>query len=188
MFCCPCRLQDRQKRAELDSLLQGVQLPQQISVAKESLLEARDLPPSQPVQHRHTLLEFQEPEDHEGEARIRQWHSSRTPVPCAIPPTGEGDADIVKHNAASLKTAVWSWSSTYQPSPTHYQSWTPLPPPHSLTLKAGPLTMAHSHVLSSTHPPPSVSTQGWSSNQGWSATHPPPSASSQLPCQHCMSH
>ncbi|CAL8343348.1 unnamed protein product [Merluccius merluccius] len=57
-------LHDRQKKTERDSLLQGVQLPQQIAVAKESLMEARDLP-SQPVQHGHTLLEFQEPENHE---------------------------------------------------------------------------------------------------------------------------
>ena len=80
-------------------MLQGVQIPQQIALAKESLLDARDLP-TQPVQHGHTLLEFQEPENHEGEAKIRQRRSSRTPVPCAIPHTGGGA--ITQHDAASL--------------------------------------------------------------------------------------
>ncbi|XP_049323834.1 serine/threonine-protein kinase pim-1-like [Astyanax mexicanus] len=46
-------------------------VPNVRKAAKESLLEARDLP-SQPVQRNITLLEFQEPENHEGEAKICQ--------------------------------------------------------------------------------------------------------------------
>ena len=76
-----------------------MQLPQQIALAKESLQDAHDLL-SQPVQHGHTLFEFQEPENHDSEAKIRQRHSSRTPVPCAIPHTGGGA--ITQHDAASL--------------------------------------------------------------------------------------
>ena len=65
------RLQDRQKRADRDSLLQGVELPQQVHVAEESLLEALDLP-SEPVPHGHADLEFEEPDNREGEAVIRR--------------------------------------------------------------------------------------------------------------------
>ncbi|CAL8320109.1 unnamed protein product [Gadus morhua 'NCC'] len=64
-------LQDRQKRADRDSLLQGVELPQQVHVAEESLLEALDLP-SEPVSHGHADLEFEEPDNREGEAVIRR--------------------------------------------------------------------------------------------------------------------
>ncbi|XP_073724498.1 uncharacterized protein [Misgurnus anguillicaudatus] len=180
-------LQDCSKTSEKGSLLQGVRLPRQIAVAKESLLEVRDLP-SQPVQHGHTPLEFQEPENREGEAKIRRRNSSRTP---AIPHSGGEEASIAQHDAASSQNiSTEGWSSANQPSPTQYQSWSSYQAP-----------LAHSHVWSSTHPqpsassqgwsatqpPPSASTQGWSaphpqasaSIQGWSTTNPPPSASSQ---------
>ncbi|KAJ3582457.1 hypothetical protein NHX12_000590 [Muraenolepis orangiensis] len=65
-----CWWHGRQKRTNRDSLLQGVELPQKLSVATESLLEARELP-SAPVEHGHDVMEFQEPENREGEAVIR---------------------------------------------------------------------------------------------------------------------
>lgn len=73
------RLQDRQKRTDRDSLLQGVELSQQVHVAEESLLEALELP-SEPVPHGHTDMEFPGPENREGEAVIRRRRCARTQV------------------------------------------------------------------------------------------------------------
>ncbi|KAF4076808.1 hypothetical protein AMELA_G00219370, partial [Ameiurus melas] len=70
-------LLDRKKRTDRDSLLQGVQLPQQVNSAKDSLPNARSLP-SSPVEHGHAVMEFKEPENHEGEAMIRRRHCGRT--------------------------------------------------------------------------------------------------------------
>lgn len=156
---CLCRLHDRQKRTERDSLLQGVQLPQQITVARESLMEARDLP-SQPIQYGHTLLEFQEPENREGETKIRQRHSARTPAPVShtISHTGGGDAFIAKHGAAEFpvssdNSSMEDWSSTHHLPPAHNQSW-------SSFLQA---PLQHSQGWSSTYQLPPTHSQGWSS-------------------------
>ena len=65
------RLHERQKRTGRDSLLQGVQLPEKATAAEDSLPLPRELP-TEPVQHGHVSLEFQEPDNREGEALIRQ--------------------------------------------------------------------------------------------------------------------
>jgi len=77
LFCTFSRLHDRQKRTDRDSLLQGVQLPQKVSVAKDPLPQAKVLP-STPVEHGHAKIQFQEPENREGEAVIRPRHSFRS--------------------------------------------------------------------------------------------------------------
>ncbi|GAA6073492.1 uncharacterized protein LOC120467157, partial [Tachysurus ichikawai] len=68
---------DRQKRTDRDTLLQGVRLPQQISVAKPSLPNPRGFPIAH-VEHGHAVIEFQEPENIEGEAVIRHQKHART--------------------------------------------------------------------------------------------------------------
>ncbi|XP_016424202.1 uncharacterized protein LOC107752689, partial [Sinocyclocheilus rhinocerous] len=60
-------LLDRQKRTDRDTLLQGVELPQQVDLATEPLPKPKVLP-SAPVEHKHVPIEFQEPENREGEA------------------------------------------------------------------------------------------------------------------------
>ncbi|KAI7802109.1 hypothetical protein IRJ41_000410 [Triplophysa rosa] len=70
-------LHDRQKRTDRDTLLQGVELPQHIGLAKEPLPKPREHP-SGPVEHGHVPIEFQEPENLEGEAVIRQRKYART--------------------------------------------------------------------------------------------------------------
>ncbi|XP_041658917.1 uncharacterized protein LOC121519884 [Cheilinus undulatus] len=60
-------LHERQKRAGRDSLLQGVQLPQNISVAKEPMPKPKPLPTA-PVEHGHLCMEFQEPENRKAES------------------------------------------------------------------------------------------------------------------------
>ncbi|XP_041658918.1 uncharacterized protein LOC121519885 [Cheilinus undulatus] len=69
-------LHERQKRAGRDSLLQGVQLPQNISVAKEPMPKPKPLPTA-PVEHGHLCMEFQEPENRKGEAVIRPRRANR---------------------------------------------------------------------------------------------------------------
>ncbi|GAA6096988.1 uncharacterized protein LOC120467157, partial [Tachysurus ichikawai] len=63
-------LLDQQKRTDRDTLQQGVEFPQQISVAKHSLPNPRGIPTA-PVKHGHAVIEFQEPENFKGEAVIR---------------------------------------------------------------------------------------------------------------------
>ncbi|XP_047235730.1 uncharacterized protein LOC124876775 [Girardinichthys multiradiatus] len=70
-------LHGRQKRTDRDTLLRGVQLPQKVSVAENSLPDPRQLP-SIPVEHGHKCMEFQEPENREGEAVIRPRVGGKT--------------------------------------------------------------------------------------------------------------
>ncbi|XP_056443331.1 uncharacterized protein LOC130380173 [Gadus chalcogrammus] len=90
-------LQDRQKRADRDSLLQGVELPQQVHMAEEYLLEALDLP-SEPVPHGHADMEFEEPDNREGEAVIRR---RRRQTQVSRADTGGDDALPVPFPASS---------------------------------------------------------------------------------------
>ncbi|RXN02310.1 hypothetical protein ROHU_035082 [Labeo rohita] len=59
-------LLDRQKRTDRDTLLQGVELPQQVGLANEPLPKPKVLP-SALVQHSHVPITFQEPENREDE-------------------------------------------------------------------------------------------------------------------------
>ncbi|XP_067281466.1 uncharacterized protein [Pseudorasbora parva] len=70
-------LLDRQRRTDRDTLLQGVELPQPVGLAKEPLPKPRELP-SAPDEHGHVAIEFQEPENQEGEAVICQRKYART--------------------------------------------------------------------------------------------------------------
>ncbi|MEQ2189803.1 hypothetical protein GOODEAATRI_029126, partial [Goodea atripinnis] len=78
-------LHGRQKRTDRDTLLQGVQLPQKVSVAENSLPDPRQLP-SIPVEHGHKCMEFQEPENREGEAVIRPRVGGKTGSSKHCPP------------------------------------------------------------------------------------------------------
>ncbi|XP_039634022.1 uncharacterized protein LOC120544388 isoform X1 [Perca fluviatilis] len=182
-------LQDRQKRTDHDSLLQGVQLPQQVNLAEESLLEARDLP-SEPVQRANTVMEFQEPENREGEAVIRKRRCARAVFPTVHTDTGAGasstnadqdwpraqhwpgDAvfpaltDVAycqqgQHSAPASPSQGWS---PYQPSPapaSHSQGWSPYQP--------SPAPASHSQGWSpyqpSQSPAPATHSQGWNTYQ-----------------------
>ncbi|XP_038137046.1 uncharacterized protein LOC119780874 [Cyprinodon tularosa] len=61
----------RDKRKDRDMLLQGTVLPKQLHLAKEPLPATKTLPAA-PVQHGHEKMEFEEPENREGEAFPRQ--------------------------------------------------------------------------------------------------------------------
>ena len=184
---------------ERDSLLQGVQLPQQIALATQSLPEARDLP-SEPVQRGYTPLEFLEPENREGEAKIRQRR--RTPAPCAFQDT-ERDTSVEKGLSVSEHSCAKGWTS-----PSHHQSWTsflqeplqhypdwsstyqvpPAPPPaHPQSWSTCQLPVPHTHGWPATFHPPAAYTHGWSSTHppppststhGWSSTYPAPPSTS----------
>nr|XP_023675259.1 uncharacterized protein LOC111847890 [Paramormyrops kingsleyae] len=110
-------LYERQKRTDRESLLQGVQLPQKVSAAKDSLPKARDLP-SAPVEHGHVAMEFQEPENREGEAVIRRRRSVRTgyaqdcpPGSCAWPAASASSSYQMGHQPPS---SIPAWSSYEQ--------------------------------------------------------------------------
>ncbi|XP_058260426.1 uncharacterized protein LOC131362442 [Hemibagrus wyckioides] len=177
-------LLDRQKKTDWDTLLQGVDLPQQISVAKDLLPKPRGLP-STPVQHGHAVIEFQEPENLEGEAVICRCKHARTET--AVSQTqaaGEpfwpgvqqdpewfnwpGFSDQQGHYPSVTAPLSQGWSSfppAHRPSaPTpHSQGWSSFPPAHR---PSGPTP--HSQEWSSfppaQHPSaPTPQTQGWSS-------------------------
>ncbi|XP_048017744.1 uncharacterized protein LOC125249485 [Megalobrama amblycephala] len=74
----------RQKRVDRDMLLQGTALPNQLYLAKEPLPEVRELPAA-PAQHGHEAMEFEKPENKEGEAFIRKRISNRCPLPTPPP-------------------------------------------------------------------------------------------------------
>ena len=59
----------RQKKASTNTLLQGVKLPE-VEVSKEAVLSARERPP-QPQPH-HTAIQFDEPQNREGEAAFKR--------------------------------------------------------------------------------------------------------------------
>ncbi|XP_041824833.1 uncharacterized protein LOC121629265 [Melanotaenia boesemani] len=181
-------LQDRQKRMDRDSLLQGVQLPQQVDLATESLLEAQDLP-SEPVQHGHKPMEFPEPENLEGEAMIR--------------PRRGGRKQVLKSHSDTSYSQDWSsfqppsaqesqgWSSFQPPSTQASQGWSSFQPPSAATSQGWssfqPPSAATSQGWSSFQPPSAATSQGWSSfqppsaatSQGWSSFQPPSAATSQ---------
>ncbi|XP_053699560.1 uncharacterized protein LOC128746500 [Synchiropus splendidus] len=174
-------LHDRQKRTERDSLLQGVQLPQQIAVTEELLPEPRALP-SQPVQHGQAPLEFQEPENREGEARIRQRRSTRTPAPlpqsAGFPPVaGQWPPLSWTPFPQTPQVQPHGWFSAYQPPPTGPQAWPSThrapfaPPPHPQGWSAYPqVPPPHFYAWPSTSQAPT---------QGWPSAYQPPSTSSQ---------
>ncbi|ROL44115.1 hypothetical protein DPX16_8899 [Anabarilius grahami] len=61
-------------------LLQSTALPKQLYLAKEPLPEVRELPAA-PAQHGHENMEFEEPENKEGEAFICKRISNRSTSP-----------------------------------------------------------------------------------------------------------
>ncbi|KAG1955491.1 hypothetical protein F2P79_008547 [Pimephales promelas] len=187
-------LLDRQKRTDRDTLLQGVELPQPVGLAKELLPKPRELP-SAPVDHGHVAIEFQEPENREGEAVIRQRKYART---------GTGVSSIMHTDSGLRDTSpsgtdwpgaqqfpgwdAWPGYSGLSFPPSHSQGWSSVPPSHSQSWSSVP--PSHSQDWSSV--PPSHS-QSWSSvppshSQGWSSV--PPSHSqdwSSVPPSHSQS-
>ncbi|CAL8277050.1 unnamed protein product [Boreogadus saida] len=97
-------LQDRQKRADRDSLLQGVELPQQVHVAEESLLEALDLP-SEPVPHGHADLEFGEPDNREELVPIPTTVSSSVSISWLVPIPAASNTVVSVSGLGLLPTA-----------------------------------------------------------------------------------
>ena len=133
--------------------------------------------------------------------RVRQKSASNT-VPGHLYPvsfhTQVGETQLLPMTMLlPLETAVWRAGPLPISHPQHTtragllffrHPWntprsTPLPkeqpPAHTQGWSTYQAPLVHSHVWSSTHPPPSATTQGWSSNKGWSATHTQPSASTQ---------
>ncbi|XP_056603668.1 uncharacterized protein LOC130420406 [Triplophysa dalaica] len=189
-------LLDRQKRTDRDTLLQGVELPQQIGIAKEPLPKPRELP-SGPVEHGHVPIEFKEPENREGEAVIRQRKYARSGTAVssnALTGTGLGDTSpydtdyspAAQNNFFCPEAQdfpgwnTWSECSDWSFSPG-YPSSAP-PPPHGWSSvvpgypsSAPPPPHGWSSVVpgypSSAPPPP----HGWSSlPPGYPSSAPPP--------------
>ncbi|XP_039655399.1 uncharacterized protein LOC120558453 [Perca fluviatilis] len=182
-------LQDRQKRTDRDSLLQGVQLPQQVHLAEESLLEARDLP-SEPVQRANTVMEFQEPENREGEAVIRKRRCARAVFPTVHTDTGAGasstnadqDWPRAQHWPGdavfpALSDVAYCQQGQHSAPASHSQGWSPY--------QQSPAPASHSQGWSPYQPSPAPAShsQGWSPyqqspapashSQGWSPYQPP---------------
>lgn len=65
------RLHKRQKKANRDSLLQGVDIGEQVQQAEEPLQQPKQLP-SAPVEHGHIAMFFDEPHNREGEVKLRK--------------------------------------------------------------------------------------------------------------------
>ncbi|XP_039530311.1 wiskott-Aldrich syndrome protein family member 2-like [Pimephales promelas] len=164
-------LHDRQKRTNRDSLLQGAQLPQKVSVAKDPLPQARVIP-STPVEHGHAKIQFQEPENREDEAVIRPRHSFRSGSALAQHyPLGSyewpaSSALLSSHQQEHTSPAPLPACSSYQqghPPPAQPPVWPtyqqdhppPAQPPVWPTYQQG-------------HPPP-VPSPGW-----YQQGHPPP--------------
>ncbi|KAG7510642.1 hypothetical protein JOB18_027313 [Solea senegalensis] len=150
-------LQDRQKRTDRDSLLQGVELPQQVYVAEESQLAALDLP-SEPVPHGHADMEFQEPENREA-SQSQGWSPYQPPSTTVSHSQGWSP-----YQPPSTTVSYSQGWSPYQPPSTtvsHSQGWSPYQPPSTpashigphtnhrqlqrLTLRAGPHTNHRHH-------------------------------------------
>ncbi|XP_028437724.1 uncharacterized protein LOC114558143 [Perca flavescens] len=165
-------LQDRQKRTDRDSLLQGVQLPQQVHLAEESLLEARDLP-SEPVQRANTVMEIQEPENREGEAVIRKRRCARAVFPTGASSTNaDQDGPRAQHWPGdavfpALSDVAYCQQGQHSAPASHSQGWSPyLPSPapasHSQgwnTYQLPPVPASHSHGGHHDHPPPAPTPQ-----------------------------
>ncbi|TDG96380.1 hypothetical protein EPR50_G00240070 [Perca flavescens] len=161
-------LQDRQKRTDRDSLLQGVQLPQQVHLAEESLLEARDLP-SEPVQRANTVMEFQEPENREGEAVIRKRRCARAVFPTGASSTNaDQDWPRAQHWPGdavfpALSDVAYFQQGQHSAPASHSQDWSPYLPSPS------PAPASHSQgwspYLPSPSPAPAYHSQGWNTYQ-----------------------
>ncbi|CAL8241287.1 unnamed protein product [Gadus morhua 'NCC'] len=182
-------LQDRQKRADRDSLLQGVELPQQVHVAEESLLEALDLP-SEPVPHGHADLEFEEPDNREGEAVIRR---RRRKTQVSSEDAGGDDAWTVPFPSSSDLAYC---EQRQHPAPvSQSQSWYPYQPPSAPASQSRgwspyqlpPTPESQYQAWASYQRPPASHSQGWSGPsyqppppppaahfQSWSSNLPPP--------------
>ncbi|GAA6088505.1 uncharacterized protein LOC107550521, partial [Tachysurus ichikawai] len=70
-------LLDRQERTARDTLLQGVELPLQIRVAKPSLPDPKGFPTAH-VEHGHAVIDFQVPKMLRVPSQQLQSHSLRT--------------------------------------------------------------------------------------------------------------
>ncbi|XP_056111110.1 uncharacterized protein LOC130088380 [Rhinichthys klamathensis goyatoka] len=182
-------LHDRQKRTDRDSLLQGVQLPQKVSVAKDPLPQARALP-SAPVEHGHAKIQFQEPENHEGEAVIRPRHSFRSgsalaqhyPLGPYVWPASSAllSSDQQEHTSPAPSPAWPSYQQGHLPPvqppawSSHQQEHTsPAPLPACSSYQLGHTSPAQPPVwptYQQGHPPPAQPPVWPTYQQG----HPPP--------------
>ncbi|KAM8857498.1 uncharacterized protein ACB058_009160 isoform 2-T2 [Synchiropus picturatus] len=163
----------------LDTRCDSPGFPEWEAVTEEPLPEPRALP-SQPVQHGQAPLEFHEPENREGEARIRQRRSTRTPAPlpqsAGFPPAPTGQWPPVHYQSWSplpqtVLVQPHGWICSDQPPPTGPQAWPFAPPPHPQGWWTYPqVPPPHFYAWPSTSQAPT---------QGWSSTSQPPSTSSQ---------
>ncbi|XP_065122010.2 uncharacterized protein [Paramisgurnus dabryanus] len=154
-------LLDRKTRTGRDTLLQGVQFHQHVGLANEPLPKPKELP-SAPVQHGHVAIEFQEPENREGEAVIRQRKYARTGTAMSsITHTELGLGDTSPFGTGYSPAAEAQQLPGLHTWPG-YSDWSsPLYPPH--------------HGLSFHPPPAPPMPHGWSSlPPGQQPSAPPP--------------
>ncbi|XP_037643720.1 formin-like protein 5 [Sebastes umbrosus] len=159
-------LHQRQKRADRDSLLKEVQLPQ-VSAARESLPKARELP-SAPGEHGHLVMEFQEPENKEGQAVIRRRQSVKTGCPPRLLPGSSASSSSYEQGPLPPAPSPSPASSSYDQGPLP-PAPSPSPSPASSSYKQGPLPPA---------PSPSPSPASSSYEQGPLPPAPSPSPAS----------
>ena len=111
----------REKRVGTAIVLQGVKLPEQLQVAEEPLVPAREQP-SSPVTHGHSPLSFNEPENREGESRKRKRKKSIQATPTM--PAMSHQWPQPHHQYG---WSAWTgWPPMMLPS---QQQWFQLPPP-----------------------------------------------------------
>ncbi|KAK7895662.1 hypothetical protein WMY93_020987 [Mugilogobius chulae] len=113
-------LDDRHKRTDRDTLLQGIQLPNKMSAARDYLPEPRVLHPA-PVQHRQDIMVFEEPENHEGEAVIRKRRSEKVQH-CHNELSSPPSTSWTQENLSPASSSVPSTLSPVIPVPTFYSA------------------------------------------------------------------
>ena len=115
-----CRLADRQKRADRDSLLQGVAQVNPVATASEPLPPVCNKPTS-PLVHGHQTLQIPEPENREGQVTLRRKKKKSITSAATSPPVAE-------------QLTSWDYWGPYY-NYAWYKPWqvTPPPPPPSLS-------------------------------------------------------
>eukprot|EP00058_Branchiostoma_floridae_P014901 XP_002600389.1 hypothetical protein BRAFLDRAFT_99580 [Branchiostoma floridae] len=110
-------MSDRQKRVDREALLKGTSLPASITTAEEPLAEAHQLPTEESA-HGHEHMQFDEPENRQGQSAKRPRNSA--PRGSAVPiPYLQGPVDS--------PTPPWFQGSTCTSHPA-YQRVSPPPP------------------------------------------------------------
>ncbi|XP_053406185.1 uncharacterized protein LOC123525390 [Mercenaria mercenaria] len=128
-------LNSKQKKADRDSLLQGVALLPQVSVAKEPLLKSKERQTEQST-HGHRIMEFEEQPNREGEVPFRRRKTTVTATATtpslaasteganqAISFTGAQDPYDSATGGAPGQSSGWGWTG----APGQSYGWTGAP-------------------------------------------------------------